>query len=45
MHSAMTLLCEVRGNGNVAKYQQQLRRHLSDIKLKENIVDANSQWD
>jgi hypothetical protein len=40
-----TINCfEVRGNGDV-KNTNNSYGAVSDIKLKENIVDANSQWD
>lgn len=39
-----TTVCVIRGNGNIANTNNSYTA-LSDIKLKENIVDANSQWD
>jgi hypothetical protein len=39
-----SLCCVIRTNGNLNNLNNSYGS-LSDIKLKENIVDANSQWD
>jgi len=38
-----TAVCVIRGDGNLLNVNNSYGS-LSDIKLKENIVDANSQW-
>ena len=43
-YAVSTLVYQVQGNGDV-KNTNNAYGAISDIKLKENIVDANSQWD
>jgi hypothetical protein len=48
-HSATSIIsgtnsCKIYTNGNIQNSNNSYSQ-LSDVKLKENIVDANSQWD
>ena len=43
-YAISTIVYQVLGNGNVQNTNNSYGA-ISDVKLKENIVDANSQWD
>ena len=44
IHNGSTYTLRIQGNGNVLNSNNSYGS-ISDIKLKENIVDATSQWD